>query len=173
MALILDNGAYEIKLGSPHQSPNTYQNCVSYKNSDVLVAPTTFKGTSEIMRPFDRGVMVDPKLQEHIWKKILSSYSTDSLFLTCPPYSPATCRRYTDEVVLESLGFGSMARLYPCYGLTGIIIDMGFSSTTIVPSLNGIALRQGIKKVNLGGKVLTNYLKEQISFRHYLSLIHI
>jgi len=46
-----------------------------------------------------------------------------------------------------------------------LIIDSGHSFTHIVPFFNGIKLNYAMKRVNIGGKILTNYLKELVSFR--------
>jgi actin-related protein 6 len=47
------------------------------------------------------------------------------------------------------------------------VIDSGYSFTHIVPFINGEAVLKGTKRMSLGGKVLTNFLKETVSFRYY------
>ena len=49
--------------------------------------------------------------------------------------------------------------------LCGLVIDCGFSATHIVPIFDGNVLLSGVKRINVGGKVLTNYLKELVSYR--------
>lgn len=49
--------------------------------------------------------------------------------------------------------------------LSGLVIDCGFSFTHIAPILGGRILVDGVKRINLGGKALTNYMKELISYR--------
>ncbi len=49
--------------------------------------------------------------------------------------------------------------------LCGLVIDCGFSSTHLVPIFDGNVLLNGVKRINVGGKVLTNYLKELVSYR--------
>ncbi|VDM54288.1 unnamed protein product [Angiostrongylus costaricensis] len=46
-----------------------------------------------------------------------------------------------------------------------LVIDCGFSSVTVAPFLDGKAVQQGIVRIDVGGKVLTNQLKEWISYR--------
>ena len=48
-----------------------------------------------------------------------------------------------------------------------VVIDSGFSFTHIVPFLNLRALKPAIRKVCVGGKMLTNYLKEVVSYRQW------
>ena len=47
------------------------------------------------------------------------------------------------------------------------IVDSGFSFTHIFPFLDGKCKKTAVKRVNVGGKMLTNYLKELVSLRQY------
>lgn len=47
-----------------------------------------------------------------------------------------------------------------------LVIDSSYSHTTITPLLNGRPVHQAIKRMTVGGKFLTNYLKDLISLRH-------
>lgn len=46
-----------------------------------------------------------------------------------------------------------------------IVIDMGYSFTHIIPFIKGERVKQAIRRIDIGGKVLTNHLKEIISYR--------
>lgn len=46
-----------------------------------------------------------------------------------------------------------------------IVIDSGYSHTTVTPLLHGRPIQQAIRRLDLGGKFLTNYLKEILSIR--------
>jgi actin-related protein 6 len=48
-----------------------------------------------------------------------------------------------------------------------LVIDSGYSHTTVTPVYNGQPLHRAIRRLDIGGKFLTNYLKEIISIRHY------
>lgn len=48
--------------------------------------------------------------------------------------------------------------------MTGIVIDSGFSGTTVTPYIWGRAVKNSIVHLNIGGKHLTNFLKQIISF---------
>lgn len=41
----------------------------------------------------------------------------------------------------------------------GVVVDIGFSFAHATPIFDGRVLRKGIRRINLGGKALTNYLK--------------
>lgn len=47
----------------------------------------------------------------------------------------------------------------------GLVVDAGFSFTQVVPVFDGHSIPSGIKRINIGGKLLTNYLKELVSYR--------
>jgi len=49
-----------------------------------------------------------------------------------------------------------------------LVIDSGYSHTTITPVFYGRPVHTAIKRLELGGKHLTNYLKEIISLRHIM-----
>lgn len=47
------------------------------------------------------------------------------------------------------------------------VIDCGFSMTSIVPTVNACAIKKGIKRIPVGGKLMTNLLKQTISYRKF------
>jgi actin-related protein 6 len=46
-----------------------------------------------------------------------------------------------------------------------LIIDSGFSHTHITPTFRGVAWNSAVRRIDIGGKFLTNYLKELVSLR--------
>ncbi|KAJ3319904.1 Actin- protein 6 [Blyttiomyces sp. JEL0837] len=48
-----------------------------------------------------------------------------------------------------------------------LVIDAGFSSTNIVPVVRGGLVEKSLRRINVGGKLLTNHLKELISYRQW------
>lgn len=46
-----------------------------------------------------------------------------------------------------------------------LIVETGYSFTHIVPYILQKKYKPGILRINIGGKILTNYLKEVISYR--------
>jgi actin-related protein 6 len=48
-----------------------------------------------------------------------------------------------------------------------LLIDSGYSSTTVTPIFRGRPLQSGIRRLDVGGKLLTNYLTRLLSLRHY------
>jgi actin-related protein 6 len=48
-----------------------------------------------------------------------------------------------------------------------LVIDSGYSHTTVTPVLQGRPLHPAIRRLDIGGKMLTNYLTRLISVRHF------
>ena len=48
-----------------------------------------------------------------------------------------------------------------------LVVDSGYSHTTVTPVYQGQPIQRGIRRLDIGGKHLTNYLKEIVSMRQY------
>ena len=167
MSYLLDNGAYSLKFGLKGGSPCESQNCMGRHKRDILISPSTLDNLSEILRPFDRGVLIDSDLQSRIWSSLFSDHSISSLVYTCPLYTPPSSRRLLDELVYEDFNIPQALRVpfggYP----TSLLVDLGFSSSLVTPIYQGLPLSYAVRRVIVGGKLLTNFMKEQISYRFF------
>ncbi|KAG4029743.1 hypothetical protein MFRU_014g00440 [Monilinia fructicola] len=113
------------------------------------------------------------------------------LILTEAPNALPVLQTNCDQMVFEEFGFASY---YRCPGpilnayndIQGIfkgpardpsqpllpaeiilLIDSGYSHTTITPILQGRPLQSAIRRLEVGGKLMTNYLTRLISLRQY------
>jgi actin-related protein 6 len=48
-----------------------------------------------------------------------------------------------------------------------LVIDSGYSHTTVTPILQGRPLHSAIRRLDVGGKLMTNYLTRLLSVRHF------
>lgn len=48
-----------------------------------------------------------------------------------------------------------------------LVVDSGYSHTTVTPILAGRPLHSAIRRLDVGGKLLTNYLARLLSLRHF------
>lgn len=48
-----------------------------------------------------------------------------------------------------------------------LLVDSGYSHTTVTPLLRGQPLHSAVRRLDVGGKLLTNYLARLISLRHF------
>ncbi|RFU78175.1 beta-lactamase family [Trichoderma arundinaceum] len=113
------------------------------------------------------------------------------LMLTEQPNALPVLQTNCDQIVFEEYGFlsyyrgiGSTFNAYhdlqslfrtPKDALTAantpaeimLVVDSGFSHTTITPLLGGRPLHSAIRRIDIGGKFLTNYMARLISLRHF------
>jgi actin-related protein 6 len=110
-----------------------------------------------------------------------------NLILTEAPNAPAALQKHCDEMVFEEFGFGnywrSVAPVLSSYGLSpfegdgereagvamesALIVDVGYSHSTVTPMFQGRALQGACKRLEIGGKTLTNQLKDLVSTRQF------
>ncbi|KAK0644373.1 actin family [Cercophora newfieldiana] len=48
-----------------------------------------------------------------------------------------------------------------------LLVDSGYSHTTVTPILQGRPLHQAVRRLDVGGKLMTNYLTRLLSVRHF------
>lgn len=135
------------------------------------------------LRPLSRGLLSDIDLQLDIWEKIFQTHYSmeagdetfkENLFIfTHTPMAPDEIVEAFFEIIFEYFKFDACFKAIPhvfaslFYKQTKsinqtvqLVIDSGFSSTTIVPIFDSMPIYNAIKRVEVGGKLLTNYLKE-------------
>ena len=120
-----------------------------------------------------------------------------SLLLTETPMHPESIQDTLDEMVFEHFGFGayctrpaaSLAAVAigkqqqkaaatepaadgaaaepPPLRPAALVVDAGFSATHCVPIYGSAPINKAIKRLNVGGKMLTSHLKTIVSYRSY------
>lgn len=48
-----------------------------------------------------------------------------------------------------------------------LVVDSGYSHTTVTPIIQGRPLHQAVRRLDVGGKLMTNYLTRLLSVRHF------
>ncbi|RRT72422.1 hypothetical protein B296_00008977 [Ensete ventricosum] len=193
--VVIDNGAGLCKAGFGGDMdpiavvPNSLGRSANSKRwlvADELRAADADVTSVSLRRPFDRGYLVNPELQREVWERILRTLlrvdpARSSLLLVEPLFNPLAVQRTTDEIVFEDLGFRSLCvadspslvHLYEASRRTdcqshsqcSLVVDCGFSFTHAAPVVHNFTLNYGVRRLDLGGKALTNYLKELVSYR--------
>ncbi|KAH9298742.1 hypothetical protein KI387_030424 [Taxus chinensis] len=167
-------------LGRPHSSKKWLIGDQLHHCDDIAAL--------SLRRPFDRGYLINADMQKEIWdrlfKHLLKIRPSDSagLLLVEPLFNLPSIQKATDELVFEDLGFQSLyvadspslVHLYeasrsPISLLArtqcSLVVDCGFSFTHAAPVYQNFTINYGVKRIDLGGKALTNYLKELVSYR--------
>ena len=141
-------------------------------------------------RPFERGYLVNWDHQIMVWDRIFSrdylalrDASDSTLVVTEPAANLPRFKAEMDEVAFEYYGFARYARTTTSWlaathyaeeqpksifagSACRLVVDSGFSSTTVVPVFDDFCVQAAVKRVSVGGKAVTNLLKEMLTFRH-------
>ncbi|KAI0335723.1 actin-like protein Arp6 [Cubamyces sp. BRFM 1775] len=195
--VILDNGASTIKaglLGVHDDQPLIIPNAVVRSKGDNAtyigheLAKCRDYTSIRYRLPFEKGFLVDWDAQKAVWDGIFSSdvlglnTSEASLLITEPYFNLPNIQDVYDQFVFEEYEFQSYCRCTPAslvphgpllahMGLASpeclLVIDSGFSFTHVVPIINGAVVWEAVKRIDVGGKLMTNHLKEIISFRQW------
>ncbi|CAI5990219.1 unnamed protein product [Closterium sp. NIES-64] len=214
--VVLDNGGATCKIGFGGEAepvkviPNFVAKAKSLKRpfvADLVDTCPDIKGLG-VLRPVDRGYVVNWDLQRTIWDRAFSGIlkvqpSSTSLLVSEPLFSLPGIQRSMAELAFEHFAFRSYlpvpspvlayrhessvlrdsppAPQMPSLLATssaaaassamaleagcGLVVDAGFSFTHAVPIWNNRPLLQAVRRMNVGGKALTNVLKEAVSYR--------
>lgn len=190
--LVLDNGSNSIKVGwADSQKCLHVQNAMMRSRDRRLWLGNTVDLCKDLTglqyrRPIDRGQLYSWELEKAIWdwtwdtKEIVESVDTfkeSALLLTETPGSLPSASTNTDQIIFEEYEFAKYRRVLPQVLAANattpssqgkMVIDLGFGATHAVPVLDRVnASANGTIRLGVAGKLLTNYLKETVSFRHY------
>lgn len=191
VALVLDNGAYTAKAGlSVDVDPQVIPNCLMKAKSERR---KTFIGKQVedcrdlsglfYIYPHQKGYLVNWDVEKKIWDHVMGRDLLDinpravSFVLTEPCCNFSSIQESLNEIAFEEYQFKSFFRC-PAPVLSAFkyrqenpqsicccVVDVGFSFTHIVPMYNGCIIASSVRRVDVAGKVLTNHLKELISYR--------
>lgn len=188
--LILDNGAYWAKIGHANASQaKVIPNCIMKAKSERRRA--FIGGQIEECRDasglyyilnFQRGFLVNWDTQKTVWDYMFgneccpTSFSETPLIITEPIYNfpsiqEAMTEIFFEEYEVEHLLKTTTADLAAQNYLSGgtalacVVVDIGYSFTHIVPIVKGKKVRSAMIRIDVGGKLLTNHLKETTSYR--------
>ncbi|GMT14927.1 hypothetical protein PFISCL1PPCAC_6224 [Pristionchus fissidentatus] len=181
--LIMDNGGHTIKMGwSTDENPRVIPNSiVKGKNERKRVfvgeelSECTDRSSLFFLLPLEKGYIVNWDVQQQIWERSLRDQSQEDsrVILTHPNALVPAVKDESCEILFEMFGFASLFKSSTA-SLVGqskrssrvvLVVDSGFSFTHIVPFLDGKAIQEGIVRMDVGGKLLTNQLKEWVSYR--------
>ncbi|XP_011496887.1 PREDICTED: actin-related protein 6 isoform X2 [Ceratosolen solmsi marchali] len=135
------------------------------------------------MLPLQKGYLINWDVQKTVWDYIFSkeccpiNLSHTSLIITEPPFNFPSVQEAMAEIFFEEYEISSLLRINPstlsCYNYRHknptskccIIVDIGYSFSHIIPFVNDMKIKAGIRRIDVGGKLLTNHLKEILSYR--------
>uniref|UniRef100_A0A1I8IF66 Actin-related protein 6 n=4 Tax=Macrostomum lignano TaxID=282301 RepID=A0A1I8IF66_9PLAT len=195
--LIVDLGAGYVKIGSASESePRQVINSVTkakHVKTRVFVGNELdeCKDLSGLyyQLPFQKGYLLNWELQKQVLDHCLKPYADKrplsewQVIVTEPCINFSPVAEALDEVLFEEYGFKAVARL-PAAFLAAqrdqrqrgvlpadhacLVLDCGYSFSHAAAYRRGRLVPGSVRRVNVGGKVLTNYLKEAISYRQLM-----
>lgn len=101
------------------------------------------------------------------------------LLMTEPLFNLASIQQVTQEVAFEHFGFQAMHAVTApelvmhahavanpddtvAQSLSGLVLDAGYSFTHAVPIFDGRVVKPAVRRIRVGGKLLTNLMKEWV-----------
>ncbi|CAK9828765.1 Actin-related protein 6 [Anthophora retusa] len=187
---VLDNGAYTTKVGLASDNPKLVPNCIMKAKSErrrpfvgnQIEECRDASGLFYIL-PFQKGYLVNWDVQKTVWDYVFSkeccpvNLNQLSIIVTEPLFNFSTIQEAMTEIFFEEYECQSLLRInastLSCYQYKTenpnakccIVVDSGYSFTHVVPYVNDTKIKEGIRRIDVGGKLLTNHLKEIISYR--------
>ncbi|KAL6480519.1 hypothetical protein MHYP_G00115520 [Metynnis hypsauchen] len=198
--LVLDSGAYTAKIGYSHEKVSVIPNC-QFRSKTLRLKTFTANQLDEIkdpsglfyILPFQKGYLVNWDVQRKVWDHLFGKemfkvdFADTSVVITEPYFNFTSIQESMNEILFEEYQFQAALRINTGSlsahryfqennsELCCIVVDTGFSFTHIAPYCRGRKMKDGICRINVGGKLLTNHLKEIISYRqlHVMDETHV
>ncbi|KAK5866752.1 hypothetical protein PBY51_011303 [Eleginops maclovinus] len=198
--LVLDNGAYSAKIGFSQETVRVIPNC-QFRSKTSRLKTFTANQLDEIkdpsglfyILPFQKGYLVNWDVQRKVWDHLFGKemfkvdFADTSVIITEPCFNFSSIQESMNEILFEEYQFQSVLRTnagslsaHHFFSsrpseLCCLLVDSGFSFTHIIPYCRSKKMKEGIRRVNVGGKLLTNHLKEIISYRqlHVMDETHV
>lgn len=188
--LVLDNGAYLAKSGlstdtSPRLTPNFISRSKNGRETYIGSELNDCKDFSCLFYnlAFHKGIPINWDIQRQVWSQIFKKHNVDcsstQVLVTEPIFNLSFTQECIEEAVFEEFSFEGLIRANSV-GLAAykylkenskdfcLVIDSGYSFTHIAPYYKGQIILEGIRRLNVGGKHMTNYLKEVVSYRQLM-----
>lgn len=184
--VVIDNGAGTLKFGfageaEPRKVMPSAIVTGSLKRRYVGDEVSGCKNFANLhyQQPCDRGYVVDWTALQALWERGMAkgglgvSPKDSTLLVTEPPCCPPAIQKSMDQFVFECMGFSGYYSTRPArmasFALSPspahLVVDCGFSFSHATPVFDHFDLNHATKRVSIGGKVLTNQLKEVVSYR--------
>ncbi|XP_043214148.1 actin-related protein 6-like [Amphibalanus amphitrite] len=188
--LVLDNGASLLKAGlASHKDPLVMPNAIMKAKSErrrpfignQIDECRDASGLFYILG-FQKGYLVNWDVQKTVWDHVFGkdclglNLSRLNVVVTEPFFNFRSVQEAMSEMMFEEYDVAGLLRANAgdlCVAaeparpdnLCCLLVDAGYSFTHVVPYIQGKKRREAIRRIDVGGKVLTNHLKEIISYR--------
>jgi actin-related protein 6 len=194
--LVIDNGGHTCKVGFAGEEKPTkcmFNGLAKSKSEHKVFVGDQLESCQDFSAlqyrlSLERGCLVNWDTQAEVWARafgpeVLKVNPADcSLLVSECPMCPNAIQDTLDEMLFEHFGFHSYcSRPAPALAALAIahqqaseprrpaalVVDSGFSSTHTMPIFGGTPVNFATRRLNVGGKLLTNQLKTIVSYRSY------
>ncbi|KAJ2769218.1 actin, partial [Coemansia nantahalensis] len=137
------------------------------------------RGVLTLSHPIERGIVTDWDDMEQIWhhtfyNQLRVAPEEHPVLLTEAPRNPKINREKMIQIMFERFGvlafyvaIQAAMSLYASGRTTGIVLDSGDGVTHAVPIYEGYVLPQGILRLDLAGRDITDHLAKTLVERGY------
>ena len=147
---------------------------------DIMIGDecTAARDMLETSYPISNGIVKNWEDMEHLYNYTFDRLKIDpsehKIMLTEAALNPKRNREKLVEVMFETFNFDgvhcsiqAVLTLYAQGLLTGVVVDSGDGVTHVVPVYEGFALANHIKRLDVAGRHLTEYLIKLLQLRGY------
>ena len=176
-----------ILIGRPLNLHNGLIKNVNFKPLMVYDEITSVSDYLNLSYPIENGIIVNEEdssfLFDYILSKKLGLSSADlknrELLLTCLPEETEENIKKKCEIIFEKIGLGycnfesrSKCSLFSEGKVSGMVLDIGYDNSYAIPIIQGknyhvYELTDKIKKLDIGGKHITDYLIKLLQIKGY------
>jgi actin-related protein 2 len=193
--IVCDNGTGFVKVGYAGQNFPAYsfasmvgrpilraeEDVGTVELKDVMCGDeaAAVRHSLDIRYPVENGIVRNWDDMEHLWnytfyEKLVINPRENKVLLTEPPMNPESNRTKLIEEMFEKYDFAAcnvsiqaMLTLYAQGLLTGVVVDTGDGVTHVVPVYQGFVPQNLIRRLDVAGRHITNYLIKLLLLRGY------